>query len=337
MKKKNQHNAYASIDVGTTSARILIKNEDKIIVQESHRILLGEGMFANDNNFTDDAIKRAITTFENFEKQLKEHNVEEYRAVATAAARTSKNSSFLIDAIKEKTNIDLEVISGEEEARLTSLGAASAIKCDKDFAVLFDIGGGSTEIIFAKKDCENLGIIDSVSLPFGGKNLGEKLDVNSYDKEKIKQIHSALEKPIQDFIKKNNLEKHKGNISFVGISGVGLRVSSAVNKTDGYDREKAHGLTCSKEGLQSYLESIEDKNLFEIEKTPYVGENRGQTYIVASIILEKIFDELEVDYMTASLSGLKEGVLIELQQKTREYKNQNFIQYMYREVGRKRG
>lgn len=306
--KDNLNKNYAGIDLGTNSARLLIVNsQNEPILSESERVMIGKGMFF-DNSFSNEAIDRTVDGFDLFAKLIKKHNVEKIRAVGTAACRTAKNVDILIDKIYKQTGINLEVISGNEEAYLTTLGASCVLKENYENSIFCDIGGGSTEFIFTK-NFPKLEIIDSISIPFGGRNLSEVLGVKFFNKETISKINDLVEPKIKDFMERNDIKNKISKIGFVGISGAILRIASIVNDTKEYDREKAHGLLITKDKFEKFSSEYQNMDIKSLEKSPYLGEGRGPAFIATSTIFAKALDLSGAREVTASLSGIKEGVV----------------------------
>ena len=170
-------NNIAAIDSGTNSCRILISSPDGTTVyRDAISTRMGAGMSKN-NYFTDEAISRGIECFCEFKMFMDQYNVQKYRAIATAACRTAKNGAEFIDKVKQQANIDIEVIDGYEEARLNLRGAALNVKDENTkYIVVYDLGGGSTEITLATNESTPK-ILHTVSIPWGARNSAEKFEL----------------------------------------------------------------------------------------------------------------------------------------------------------------
>ena len=186
----------AFIDLGSNSVRFVIyeisdTGSYRLIYQEKNSIRLSENMWGN-HKLTEPAMNRALVSLQSYVHMAKALEVNSIKAVATAAVRLAKNGDEFIETVKRETGLDLECISGEEEARLGFLGVINTIGL-KDF-VIFDLGGASTEITLVR----NRQIEQSVSLPIGALTLtgtyqkGDEFTDKEYNKM-IKAIRKVIE------------------------------------------------------------------------------------------------------------------------------------------------
>lgn len=155
----------AAIDLGTNSCHLVItelSSHGHLVILDSHKdtIRLGQALNAK-NVLSQEAIKRTVKTL-SIMKQLADTYRAEVRAVATHATRTAVNHTQLLQAVQEETGIELEIIDGPEEARLSFLGMRAGLPIDRHFTLGVDIGGGSTEIIIAK--CNDIRFVTSLKL-----------------------------------------------------------------------------------------------------------------------------------------------------------------------------
>ncbi|NIU86579.1 MAG: hypothetical protein GWN56_04560, partial [Nitrosopumilaceae archaeon] len=199
----------ASIDIGTNTVRLLICEElsdgtlgtlyvDRIITR------LGEGFSQDREQITPNAISRTTSALINFSETLKRYEVSKLRAVATSAVRKSENASEFLDKAKKESGIEIEVISGDQEAELTVLGVLNSIRVTTDEYIIFDIGGGSTEYVHILKDK----IVNKKSINLGVVHLTEEyLSKDIETPKEITQltdiIKTILEKELNDYKTKN--------------------------------------------------------------------------------------------------------------------------------------
>ena len=171
----------AAIDLGTNSCRLLIADRSgRTLYKNAISTRLGEGMSAG-NRFTDEAVMRGIECFCTFKMTMDEYGVEKYRAIATAACRTAENGAEFAKKIKQQSGIDLKIIDGYEEAVLNLKGALLNVQDEKaGYVVVYDLGGGSTEITLATRSAEPE-ILHTVSVPWGARNAAEKFGLKEYD------------------------------------------------------------------------------------------------------------------------------------------------------------
>ncbi|MEO5970726.1 MAG: hypothetical protein ABIQ95_12440, partial [Bdellovibrionia bacterium] len=173
------------IDLGTNSVRFDIHSvtppgEAHLLHREKLMIRLGEGVFL-DGKLDPHAIRRAVHAFMSFKNTAERFQVEKIVAFATSALREAKDAVHLIDRIRQKTQIEIRIISGEEEAKLIALGILSHESFKGRYG-LIDIGGGSTEISI----CHNKNILNSASFPLGAARLQQVFLKTSPPKSTIK-------------------------------------------------------------------------------------------------------------------------------------------------------
>ena len=177
-KRPRKSITYSAIDLGTNNCRLLIARRTKsgfrVIDAFSRVVRLGEGV-AKDNRLSEEAMDRTIEALKVCAEKLARRNVTFMRHVATEACRIADNSDEFVARVKRETGINLDVISAGEEARLAVLGCQSLIAPDKRNALVFDIGGGSTELIWVKVRPDRANEIRGwMSVPWGVVNLTEK-------------------------------------------------------------------------------------------------------------------------------------------------------------------
>ncbi|MDD4556996.1 MAG: hypothetical protein PHE89_06715 [Alphaproteobacteria bacterium] len=302
---------YAAIDLGSNSCRLSIVDETgKEVFHNGISVRLGEGLIA-EGILSEEAISRAAQCFFDFRQEMDIHNVEAYHAVATAAARKAKNADALIKAIKNESGIELDIISGEEEARLTLLGALGHADKSKKYILAFDSGGGSTEISLAT-NTETPKIIHSTSIPWGGRNASEKFKLAEYSQRNADKFRKELKGYLDKFIEDSNFDKYADSISFIGASSTPLRLAAAFHEFEKYERGNSDGYEIEVQKVEPLLNAFYKKSVSELAQSPYVGQNRSSIFVASCLIFETVAKTFEMDKVVASLGSVKEGVVREL-------------------------
>lgn len=307
----------AAIDVGTNSFHlIVVKVKDdgnfEIIDREKEMIRLGEGSTGDIKLIKPEAFDRAVTTLKRFKGIADSHNAP-VRAVATSAVRESHNKNEFLSRIYKETNIEIEVISGYEEARLIYLGILKAVPIFNKKAMVFDIGGGSTEFVVGYKGKT----IETVSLKIGAVRLAQKFfpGYNLTNKE-IKNCRKWVEGEIyqvSELIKKEGFNFCAGSSGTIMSAGLMIQ---AMRK----------GLVSSQVILNNFEFSVDELKEIEKEilsrksvesrkKIPGLDEKRADIIPAGIIILSTIFDLFEIKKMTVSGYALREGIIIDSLQK----------------------
>lgn len=300
---------FAAIDLGTNSCRLVVSDSrGNYVYNQSAATRLGEGMSAN-NCFTPEAIARGLAVLKEFGEIIRESGCR-YRAVATAACRTATNGAGFVARVKAECGIELEVIDGVEEARLNLLGALANADSDKPYVLVYDIGGGSTEVTLA----ENVSgrIIHTVSIPWGARNASEHFGINDFDEEKTAKFKAELLPLLEEFKRQSGYEERRGQTSFIATSSTPLRLSAYINKRREYNREAEDGSVMSRAQMDAAIAEINRTTETERAASVYIGVKRAPIFIAGSILLKTIYDSLQIDSLTASYKSAKDCIIMEL-------------------------
>ncbi len=302
---------YAAIDLGTNSCRLLICDETgKELCKHTTSTRLGEGM-QKEMKFTPEAIERGIKCFFDYRQIMDKYDIVKTRAIATAGCRMASNGEDFIKKVFAESRIQLEVIDGYEEARLNLKGALVHVQGKTPYVVLYDLGGGSTEITLAT-NTKNPQILYTVSIPWGARNSSEAFNLIEYKDENAGRLEQEIRAYTANFVKKSGLENYHDQVCFVATSSTPLRLVSMIHDFGGYDREKADGLKVSSEELDRAVEKILHLSRAEMADNPYIGDKRSYIFIAACIIFRAIYQGLGAGEITASLKSAKDGIVAEL-------------------------
>ena len=302
---------FAAIDLGTNSCRLLIADEKgQTLYKDVVTTRLGEGMYSG-MKFTEEAIERGLKCFKKFSEQMKKYDVTEYRAIATAACRMASNGADFVEKVREETDIRIEVIDGYEEARLNLKGALLNVKGKAPYVLVYDLGGGSTEITLATNN-DNPEILHTISIPWGARNATEAFGLENYEEEKAEKLRNEIERQVRDFCIDCKLKKCEREICCVATSSTPLRLTSWIRQYGEYDRERADGEEICIDEMDGVIREINALSREKLAKVPYVGEKRSFIFQAASIIFKTIYDGLGVQKLTASLKSAKDGIIDEL-------------------------
>ncbi|MEJ5350892.1 MAG: Ppx/GppA phosphatase family protein [Melioribacteraceae bacterium] len=307
----------AAIDLGTNSFHlIVVKIKDngnfEIIDREKEVIRLGEGSSGDIKIILPQAIERAINCLKRFKGIAESHNAK-IRAVATSAVREAHNKNEFIQKVYDEVGIDIEIISGYEEARLIYLGALKALPIFNKKILLIDIGGGSTEFLIGEKGNP----IYSVSLKIGAVRLSQKFFPDYIISDtRIKECRKWVEGEIYPTV--NHL-LNEGYELTVGTSGtimsVGLMIN-ALKKENSNSIVNLNNFVFNKDELEKIAEEIlKRKTPEKRKKIPAMDEKRADIIPAGIIILKTIFDLLKIQEITISNYALREGIIIDTLQK----------------------
>jgi exopolyphosphatase/guanosine-5'-triphosphate,3'-diphosphate pyrophosphatase len=307
----------AAVDVGTNSFHLIVVrvNPDgnfEIIDREREVIRLGEGNTDDIKFIIPEAIERAVKALKRFKGIADSHNAK-LRAVATSAVRESFNKNELIKKVFEKTGIEIDIISGYEEARLIYLGILKSVPVFNKKSLVIDIGGGSTEFLIGQKGKTHF----SVSLKLGAVRLAQKF-FHGY------KLSSASIKECRDWVHGElfNVAETAKRIGFdvsVGSSGTimatGFMVEALVK-----ERKPQNNILNNYEFTRTDFSLVRDEILKrkteeKRKKIPGLDDKRADIIPAGIIILDEIFNLFDLQKMTISAYALREGVIIDTLQK----------------------
>ncbi len=315
MKNVNQN--IAAIDVGTNSFHLIVVKTKKgggfeIIDREREVIRLGEGSSGNIKFIKPEVFGRAIATLKRFKGIADSHGAV-VRAVATSAVREAYNKNEFIQKVLKGTGIEIEVISGYEEARLIYLGIMKAVPIYNKKVLVIDIGGGSTEFLIGNKGNTNF----SISLKIGAVRLTEKFfpDYVVTD-SRIKECKKWIE---VELVQAASIINRLGFSTCVGSSGTimstGL-IIQAMRKGNSTPGTILNNFEFTRKELEKVKKEILSKKTVEKrKKIPGLDEKRADIVPAGIIILSTIFELLNLHTMTISGYALREGIVIDSLQK----------------------
>ena len=292
----------AAIDLGSNSTRLLIaeiSGEDFNILEKSHVVTkMAEGL--EENGFiSDDSRKRVIKTLKTFLKQIKKHEVSQVFAVGTAAMRDSTNTNEFIDEIKRKIDIEVEVITGQQEGIITSLGVLHFMENLQNYLIV-DIGGRSTEFVY-----EDNNKVISHSIDLGVVTLTEK-----YFSE-LPATKDKIIKAEQEVLEKVNNLKIPNSKLLIGVAGTATSLGSIYLEQDRFDESEVHNIEISQLELINIKNTIRDFNEPEIIiKFKGVDPKRAKTITSGIVILENIMKRYENSSIIISKNDILEGLIL---------------------------
>jgi len=293
-----------ALDLGSNSLRLLVfdcKSKEKILGYE--KVVKTADGLAKNAKISSQALERIISTLKGFQNKI-DFSSYSIRAVTTQALRQASNSQEILEAIYKATNIKFEIISGQEEAKLTLKAVQNRLNIlgypSKDF-VLIDIGGASTELIFVYED-------EIISQSFA---LGIVTIAQSY--ANLEEIEKALPQEMSamsEFCQK--VYEKKGRVkSFVATAGTPTTIASMKQGLDyaQYDADKINGTSLSSKELSFYLNKLLAMPFEEREKT--VGTGRTDLILAGILIYQALYTLLGFESCVIIDDGLREGVALE--------------------------
>lgn len=306
--------AYAALDLGTNNCRLLIAraaNEGFTVVDAFSRVVrLGEGLNST-GKISEEAMDRAIEALTVCAEKLKRRNVVLARSVATEACRQAVNGAHFIERVKRETGIVLDVISPKEEARLAVMGCHALLEAGDGPALIFDIGGGSTEVVLVSTDGVVPEILDWVSVPWGVVSLTESEPHDEEDAEARASSYAAMRKKVSDAFADfaARLPRDSGDHRLLGTSGTVTTLASVYLELQTYERRKIDGLHLPSQALRDISHILATSPPSGRAKFPTIGTERADLVVAGCAILESIFDMWPGERLGVADRGIREGIL----------------------------
>lgn len=317
---------YAALDLGTNNCRLLIaepKDQGFRIVDSFSRIVrLGEGISSN-NRLGDEASDRAIAALRICWNKLKYHKVERVRLIATEACRSAENGAEFLQRVTNEIGLELEIIDRETEARLAMAGCSSLVEPRSDGVVLFDIGGGSSEIVWmdrrGRRKRNRLGgtLRAWDSLPVGVVTLSERYDGKNVTHQSFENMVRDVQDRLAHFPKQRELRQalSRGRHHLLGTSGTVTTLAGVHLGLRRYDRRRVDGMWMSNDEAARMVDQLLNLSYEDRVRHPCIGPDRADLVLPGCAIFEAIRREFQCDQLRVADRGLREGILVELMSK----------------------
>lgn len=311
--------AFGALDLGTNNCRLLIARpdgDDFIIVDAFSRIVrLGEGLAAT-GRISDAAMDRAIDALRICADKLSRRRVLLSRAVATEACRQAANGEAFIARVRDETGILLDIISAEEEARLAVMGCHQLMSSGDAPGLVFDIGGGSTELVLIDGDGREPNILDWVSIPWGVVSLTEAHRHDTLDPVARAEGYAVMRAAVRPVMAgfTDRLRARLGDFTalplrILGTSGTVTTLASLHLGLSSYDRSRVDGITIASADLRRLCAHLADLPMPDRERLACVGKERADLVVSGCAVLEEILDMWPAAMVNVADRGIREGVL----------------------------
>ncbi|WP_126173885.1 Ppx/GppA phosphatase family protein [Altericroceibacterium xinjiangense] len=312
---RHYRQAYAAIDLGTNNCRLLIARpsaENFVVIDAFSRIVrLGEGL-AQTGRLSDHAMDRAVGALRICADKLRRRNVHLARSVATEACRRASNGEEFIERVRRETGIMLDIISAQEEARLAVLGCHILLEDGIGPAMIFDIGGGSTELVLIEPGGPVPRIIDWESVPWGVVSLTETVGQTEGDAEQRAERYGTMRRIVSDSFAEfaaRVKSRQAPDLRLLGTSGTVTTLASVHLELPQYDRQAVDGLIVPAASMRDIASRLSSMSPAERQTLPCIGQERADLVVAGCAILESILDIWPADRLGVADRGIREGIL----------------------------
>jgi len=304
---------HASIDIGSNTVRLLLGSvENRIIIPSLYvrRITRLKGG-QTESGLTAEAMGRTFSALKEFSEIIAKKNVIATRVVGTEALRSAPNRQQFVSMLFKETGLNLEIISGDEEALLTTAGVCSAFVTSSDFMLVFDIGGGSTEFILLHQG----DIVFQTSCRLGVVDLTESLSNDLKRENLISSTVTSVLNRIEPILERFKVLPEA--VTLVGTAGTVTTLAAINFEMTDYDWRKINGSSLDISVVESIYKRLAPLSVSERESIPGMEKGRGDLLSAGIEIILKIMRQFHSTKLTVSDFGLLEGILLSMQSKYR--------------------
>ena len=316
---------YAALDLGTNNCRLLIATPRergfRVVDAFSRIVRLGEGTGVS-GRLGEAAMARAIDALKVCAAKLVERNVTGARLIATEACRTAANGAAFLARVREETGLALEIVSHETEARLAVAGCASLVDPMSSGVILFDIGGGSSELVWIDltlfADGRRRRLTDHLrtwmSLPVGVVNISERHGGGAVTAEGFAAMVTEVDALLAGFPEAAALDRAvaEGGMHMLGTSGTITTLAGVHLKLPRYDRRRVDGTWLTGREVGDLVAALVAMDHAERVANPCIGRERADLVLAGCAILEAIRLRWPCERLRVADRGLREGMLVEL-------------------------
>lgn len=309
---------YAAIDLGTNNCRMLVARPDdsgfRVIDSFSRITRLGEGL-ASTGVLSRAAQDRTIEALKRCADKIDRRGVTASRNVATEACRRATNGAEFVARAHAETGIALECITADEEARLALAGCASLLTQDRPYALVFDIGGGSTELLWVRLTDSPFPCVEGfATLPLGVVTVAEDCGGGDLSTRTYETVVDHVEHLLKPFEAQHDVRSmiDAGKAQMLGTSGTVTTLGGLHLGLQRYDRASVDGLHIGFEAMHDLSRQLAAMSHRQRAESPCIGPQRADLVLAGCAILEAICRMWPVGDLTVADRGLREGMLIDL-------------------------
>lgn len=320
---------FAALDLGTNNCRLLVASVDvrdngipfiRVHDSFSRIVRLGEGV-GQTGMLSHGAMERTTQALKACQKKLSKYSISDARYVATEACRRAGNAEDFLQQIHRDTGLDIDIITTEEEARLAFMGCSSLLGGNVERAVVFDIGGGSTELMWVDtKNMHDAGgepVIKSwLSMEYGVMNLADRFGGSDFAEVAFEDMVTMLRERLATFEAENNITAVLDSVpmQLLSTSGTVTTLAAIFMDLPRYDRSRVDGITLDVSDIRATIRKLLAMRPSERFNHPCIGPDRADFIISGCAIFEAISSMWPMKKITIADRGVREGIILTLLQ-----------------------
>jgi exopolyphosphatase/guanosine-5'-triphosphate,3'-diphosphate pyrophosphatase len=319
--RRNPATTFAALDLGTNNCRLLVgapaSHGFRVIDSFSRIVRLGEGLH-DTGALSPVAMDRALAALHACAARLARRPVRRLRAIATEACRRAVNGPEFLDRVRTETGLDIDVITAREEAELALESCApllaAAPRPDDRRALLFDIGGGSTELAWIRVAGSEMQLIGTTSLPVGVVTLAERFGARGHTEAGYAAMLADVAVRLAQFEDVHRIaqEMRGGGVRLLGTSGTVTTLAGVALGLPRYRRPLIDGVVLGRAAALAALGELRALGPAGLAEHPCVGPERAAFVLPGCAIFEAIFRRWPAAEVTVADRGLREGMLLRM-------------------------
>jgi exopolyphosphatase/guanosine-5'-triphosphate,3'-diphosphate pyrophosphatase len=310
---------YAALDLGTNNCRLLVARPTadgfRVVDAFSRIVRLGEGL-SQTGRLSQAAIERTLEALRICRDKMATRGVTRARLIATEACRTAENGAAFLDEVRERLGLRLEVVDRETEAALAVAGCGELADGDAESIVLFDIGGGSSEIIWlnrARREPSSVGRIEAwESLRHGVVSLAETFGGEHVTPEIFAAMTRRVAEALTPFAERVARHERCRRFHLLGTSGTVTTIAGVHLDLPRYDRRAVDGLWLTSAEVDATVARLKAMSYAERAANPCIGVERADLVLAGCAILEAIRGHFPAERIRIADRGLREGILTQM-------------------------
>jgi exopolyphosphatase / guanosine-5'-triphosphate,3'-diphosphate pyrophosphatase len=298
---------YAVIDVGTNSVKFYVarRRDDgswETIVDRSEVTRLGEGL-EQTGRLGKEPIERTATAIAEMVGEARRDGVEHVVAVGTAGLRIAPNSDELLDEVERRSGVRIEIISGEEEARLSYVATTHALGLGNAALSAFETGGGSTQFTFGHGDQ----VDEQFSVNVGAVSFTEQFGLDqAVDEARVDEALAAIAEALA------SLDDRPAATTLVGMGGAVTNLAAVAQQLDPYDPDRIRGFVLERAEVERQVELYRTRSADERRTITGLQPKRAEIILAGACIVLTVMRKLDAPALTVSDRGLRHGLMVEL-------------------------
>ena len=315
-----REDVYAALDLGTNNCRLLVakpsRNGFRVLDAFSRIVRLGEGL-GTSSTLNAVAMGRTIDALKVCRDKIDFRRVTRARFVTTEACRAASNGAEFLDRVQRETGLDLEILDGREEAHLAAAGCSVLADREAQNVVIFDIGGGSTEIVWLRGGAAlstdtRKRVAEWASLNAGVVTLAERHGGVTVSRESFEAMVQDVADKLADFVSRAAGICDTSNFHLLGTSGTVTTLAGIHLGLARYDRRQVDGLWMSNDEVTEVIERLIAMPYEERARNGCIGSERADLVLPGCAIFEAIRRAFPCTRVRIADRGLREGILVEL-------------------------